>query len=342
MDLQSAEAGFLAWLEAGFAGRMAYMEAHGLKRLRPAELVPGTVRVITARMDYLPRSVGDAQPEADWVDREWSRLAQPGQAVISMYARGRDYHRVLRSRLARLGEFLQQRVGPLGHRAFTDSAPVAEVELAQRSGLGWRGKHTLLLHRSGGSMFFLGELFVDLPLPVTPPVTSHCGSCQRCLDLCPTGAIVAPYQLDARRCISYLTIEEPEAIAPALRPLIGNRLYGCDDCQLACPWNRHARRSTLADFDERGHAREPDPLVLWRWSEADFLARTEGTAIRRIGWRRWRRNLAVVVGNALRAQADPDWCRRALDLLGAARLQEQDPMVLEHIEWALAQAQGQA
>ena len=343
VDLGSAERGFLAWLEAGFAGRMDYMAAHGLKRLRPAELVPGTVRVITARMDYLP-----AQAPPNWVEREWQRLAQPQQGVISMYARARDYHKVLRSRLAMLGDHLQARVGPLGHRAFTDSAPVAEVELAQRSGLGWRGKHTLLLDRQGGSMFFLGELFVDLPLPLTAPVTEHCGSCERCLSVCPTQAIVAPYRLDARRCISYLTIEEPGPIPEVLRPLMGNRIYGCDDCQLVCPWNRYAQRSTLPDFDERGHAGQPDLLALWAWSETEFLARTEGTAIRRIGWRRWRRNLAVALGNALAGGlASPGhdevaaraWELRARAALQSARAAAQaDAMVLEHIDWALAQA----
>jgi epoxyqueuosine reductase len=327
VDLTAAEPGLLAWLEAGFHGSMGYMAAHGLKRARPAALVPGTVRVITARLDYLPRDA-----PADWVAAEWQRLREPGQAVVSVYARGRDYHKVLRPRLQRLAERLAQAVGPLGHRAFTDSAPVLEVELATRSGLGWRGKHTLALQREGGSMFFLGELFVDLPLPLTPPVSAHCGRCSACIDLCPTQAIVAPYRLDARRCISYLTIEHTGAIAPELRPLIGNRLYGCDDCQLACPWNKYAQRSPLPDFDMReGFAGAPLP-ALWAWSEAEFLRRTEGSAIRRIGWQRWRRNLAVVSGNALRGGADAALRAGLVAARGTA-----DELVREHIDWALAQ-----
>lgn len=332
VDLQSAEPGFQAWLEAGFAGEMAYMAAHGLKRLRPAELVPGTVRVVTARMDYLP--IAD---EPNWQQREWGRLEQSDQATVSLYARGRDYHKVLRQRLAKLAEWLQARIGPFGHRAFTDSAPVAEVELAQRSGLGWRGKHTLLLHRDGGSMFFLGELFVDLPLPLTPAATDHCGQCSACLDVCPTQAIVAPYRLDARRCISYLTIEHPGAIDPALRPLMGNRIYGCDDCQLVCPWNKFARSTPLPDFKERPALRDPELLSLWQWSEVDFMRHTEGSAIRRIGYERWRRNLAVALGNGLRLAGDPDWTARARSALRAA-LESATPMVRQHVEWALLQS----
>ncbi len=349
VDLSSAQPGFLAWLAAGFAGEMSYMAAHGLKRLRPAELVPGTVRVITARMDYLPPTGQGSEADQegkrsdhvhgadDWRRVEWRRLARPQAATVSLYARGRDYHKVLRQRLARLADSLLGLIGPFGHRAFTDSAPVAEVELAQRSGIGWRGKHTLLLNREGGSMFFLGELFVDLPLPVTPPVTAHCGQCQACLSVCPTQAIVAPYQLDARRCISYLTIEHAGAIDPALRPLMGNRIYGCDDCQLVCPWNKYARHATVADFEARTTWQDPDLLSLWRWTEADFLRHTEGTAIRRIGYERWRRNLAVAIGNALAAWHHPnDWRATATHALDAARASA-SPLVLEHIEWALSQ-----
>ncbi len=331
VDLQTAEPGFLAWLEAGFAGEMTYMAEHGLKRLRPAELVPGTVRVITARMDYLP-----AAAEPNWQQREWQRLAQPTRATVSVYARGRDYHKVLRQRLAKLADGLQQRIGPFGHRAFTDSAPVAEVELAQRSGLGWRGKHTLLLHREGGSMFFLGELFVDLPLPVTSAVSDHCGQCRACLDVCPTQAIVAPYRLDARRCISYLTIEHPGSIEPALRPLMGNRIYGCDDCQVVCPWNKFASTTPLADFKERPALRDPELLRLWTWSEDDFLRHTEGSAIRRIGYERWRRNLAVALGNGLRHTDDVEWAVQARSALQGA-LDSATALVREHIEWALSQ-----
>lgn len=343
VDLSSAEPGFLAWLEAGFAGTMHYMADHGLKRLRPAELVPGTVRVITARMDYLPSQVGSVDEpvnrRADWREVEWQRLGTPAKATISLYARGRDYHKVVRHRLARLAEQLQAHIGPFGHRAFTDSAPVAEVELAQRSGLGWRGKHTLLLHREGGSMFFLGELFVDLALPLTDPTTEHCGQCSACISACPTGAIVAPYQLDARRCISYLTIEHDGPVDEALRPLMGNRIYGCDDCQLACPWNKYATVSSLPDFKVRPAFDDPELLQLWGWSESEFLRRTEGSAIRRIGYERWRRNLAIAIGNGLRqGDHEPLWAAQALGVLQAARAGA-SPLVREHIDWALSQAQ---
>ncbi len=327
VDLGSAEAGLLAWLSNGFHGSMDYMAAHGLKRARPAELVPGTVRVITARMDYLPRGT----PEG-WQAIEWQRLARPGEAVVSIYARGRDYHKVLRTRLQRLADRLAEVVGPFGHRVFTDSAPVLEVELASRSGIGWRGKHTLTLHREAGSMFFLGEIYVDLPLPVSAPADPHCGSCSACLEVCPTQAIVAPYRLDARRCISYLTIEHDGPIPLELRAAIGNRIYGCDDCQLACPWNKYARRAELPDFDVREPLGSATLLALWRWDEAEFQRRTEGSAIRRIGHARWQRNLAVAMGNALRAGVD-DGLRQALgETRGAA-----SPLLREHIDWALAQ-----
>jgi epoxyqueuosine reductase len=252
--------------------------------------------------------------------------------VVSVYARGRDYHKVLRARLQQLAERLAAAVGPLGHRVFTDSAPVLEVELATRAGLGWRGKHTLALAREAGSMFFLGELFIDLPLPIDAPASAHCGSCSACLDVCPTRAIVAPYRLDARRCISYLTIEHSGAIDVALRPLIGSRVYGCDDCQLVCPWNRYAQRSTLPDFDARAPLAQATLLQLWSWTEADFLRRTEGSAVRRIGWSRWRRNLAVALGNAWRESGDVALAQALTAARGAA-----DALVGEHIDWALAQ-----
>ncbi|MBQ0935026.1 tRNA epoxyqueuosine(34) reductase QueG [Ideonella paludis] len=327
VDLRHAEPGLLAWLEAGFHGQMHYMQAHGLKRARPSELVPGTLRVITARMDYLPRST----PEG-WQAVEWRRLSEPQQAAVSVYARGRDYHKVLRSRLQKLAEQLAQKLGPLGHRAFTDSAPVLEVELAQRSGLGWRGKHTLTLAREAGSMFFLGEIFVDVPLPLTAPVSAHCGQCEACIGACPTGAIVAPYRLDARRCISYLTIEHEGPIPVEMRPLMGNRIYGCDDCQLICPWNKYAQRASVADFDARPALQAPSLAPLWQWDEATFLRHTEGSAIRRIGHERWQRNLAVAMGNAL-ALADDPGLRSAL----AASLPQASPLLAEHITWALAQ-----
>ncbi|EHR73313.1 iron-sulfur cluster binding protein, putative [Burkholderiales bacterium JOSHI_001] len=327
VDLHEAEPGLLAWLAAGFHGSMGYMAAHGLKRARPAELVPGTVRVVSARMDYLPRST----PEG-WQALEWQRLQSPQQAAVSLYARGRDYHKVLRARLQQLADRLAAEVGPLGHRVFTDSAPVLEVELAQRAGLGWRGKHTLMLSREAGSTFFLGEIYVDLPLPLTAPESAHCGQCRACIDLCPTQAIVAPYRLDARRCISYLTIEHDGAIPEALRAPLGNRIYGCDDCQLACPWNKYARRSPLPDFDVRADLQDAQLLVLFAWDEASFLKRTEGSAIRRIGHARWRRNIAVALGNALRAAPWPE---------AAAALQAAwdgaNANLREHIAWALAQ-----
>jgi len=309
---------------------MAYMALHGLKRARPAELVPGTLRVISARMDYLPR----AAPEG-WQAVEWDRLRDPERATVSLYARGRDYHKVLRSRLARLAEHLAVEIGPFGHRAFTDSAPVLEVELAARSGIGWRGKHTLALSRDAGSMFFVGEIFVDIDLPLTEPVEAHCGSCEACIDICPTHAIVAPYRLDARRCISYLTIEHDGPIPLELRPLIGNRIYGCDDCQLVCPWNKFAQRAPLADFDPRPGLDDATLLQLWSWDKPEFLMQTEGSAIRRVGFERWQRNLAVAIGNALREGGDP---RLAVAL--RARRDHASPLVAEHIDWALAQVQA--
>ena len=327
VDLSSAEPGLVAWLAAGFHGDMGYMAAHGLKRARPAELVPGTVRVITARMDYLPTRLPDA-----WQAASEHRLADPQQAVVSLYAQGRDYHKVLRSRLQKLADQLQQAVGPLGHRVFTDSAPVLEVELASRSGIGWRGKHTLALSREAGSMFFLGEIFIDLALPLTPPVSAHCGECSACISACPTGAILGPYRLDARRCIAYLTIELDGPIPVDLRAAIGNRIYGCDDCQLVCPWNKFAQRSPLADFDTRAAVGQATLLQLWAWDEAEFLRQTEGSAIRRIGFQRWRRNLAVALGNAWRETGDA-----AVALALQAALPDTDALVAEHIDWALVQ-----
>jgi len=330
VDLSAAESGLLAWLAAGFHGSMGYMALHGTKRARPAELVPGTVRVLTARMDYLPRDT-----PTDWLEREMQRLQVPGEAVISVYARGRDYHKVLRTRLQRLAERLAAAVGPFGHRVFADSAPVLEVELASRSGQGWRGKHTLVLQREGGSMFFLGEIYIDLALPLTAPVSAHCGTCSACIDICPTQAIVAPYRLDARRCISYLTIEHDGPIPHDLRPLLGNRIYGCDDCQLACPWNKYAQRAVLPDFDVREGLAGSTLLALWAWHEDEFLRRTEGSVMRRIGYTRWRRNLAVALGNALHAEEDAA-TRAALQ----AAFDSAEPLVQEHIRWALEPTQG--
>ncbi len=338
VDLSAAEPGLVRWLAEGFHGDMHYMARHGLKRARPAELVPGTLSVVTARMDYLPRGT----PEG-WQAVEWRRLADPRRATVSLYARGRDYHKVLRGRLQALSDRIAQAVGPHGHRVFTDSAPVLEAELAARSGLGWRGRHTLVLDRDAGSMFFLGEIYVDLALPPTAPATAHCGSCRACIDVCPTQAIVAPHRLDARRCISYLTIEHAGPIPAELRPALGNRIYGCDDCQLVCPWNKYAQRSALADFDPReGLGGAVTLLGLWAWNEAAFLRRTEGSAIRRIGFERWRRNLAVALGNALRApagDADADAAagRDAVRAALAAAREAASPLVREHLDWALRQ-----
>jgi epoxyqueuosine reductase len=327
IDLTHAEAGLSAWLSAGYHGSMRYMAAHGLKRARPAELVPGTLRVISARMDYLPR---DTPHGSEWIDDEWRALANAQTAQISVYARGRDYHKVLRARLQTLADRLAAEAGPLGYRVFTDSAPVLEVQLATQAGLGWRGKHTLALSRDAGSMFFLGEIYVDLPLPVDAPVSAHCGACRACLDICPTQAIVAPYRLDARRCISYLTIEHEGAIPIEFRRPMGNRIYGCDDCQLACPWNKFAQRAVLPDFDTRAPLGGATLLQLWQWDESEFLRRTERSAIRRIGHVRWQRNLAVALGNAWRDSGDPQ-----LAAALRARHRAADPLVQEHIQWAL-------
>ena len=304
---------------------MDYMARHGMRRARPAELVPGTVSVITGRMDYLPRNT----PEG-WTVQELARLQRPGEAIVSVYARGRDYHKVLRSRLQQLADRIGHAVGPLGHRVFTDSAPVLEAELARRSGQGWRGKHTLILSREGGSMAFLGEIYIDLALPPTEAVSEHCGSCSACMAACPTQAIVAPYRLDARRCISYLTIEHAGPIPEDLRPLIGNRIYGCDDCQLVCPWNKFAQRSPLPDFDPREGLTGATLTELFGWSEDEFLRRTEGSPIRRIGHARWLRNIAVAMGNALGRNDDP-----ALRAVLSGRQSHPDATVREAVVWAL-------
>ena len=310
---------------------MNYMAAHGLKRARPAELVPGTISVITARMDYLPRSTPPLPGQ--WQAQELARLTRPTEAIVSVYARGRDYHKIMRARLQKLAERVAEHVQPLGHRAFTDSAPVLEAELASRSGQGWRGKHTLLLNREAGSMFFLGEIYVNVALPPSDPVTPHCGSCSACIDICPTQAIVAPHRLDARRCISYLTIEHAGAIPLELRPLIGNRIYGCDDCQLICPWNKFAQRSALPDFDERAGLSGQQLTTLFAWTEEEFLRYTEGSAIRRIGHERWLRNIAVAMGNAIQTGADTDGTLRAAL---ATRRDHSSEVVREHVAWALS------
>lgn len=329
VDLAQAEAGLQAWLDAGHHGEMDYMASHGMKRARPAELVPGTLRIITARMNYLPRDTAGG-----WCEREVAHAADPQTAAISIYARGRDYHKVLRGRLQQLAQRIQQEIGAFGFRVFSDSAPVMEVELAQKSGIGWRGKHTLLLNREAGSMYFLGELYTDLPLPVDAPTSGHCGQCRACIDVCPTQAILGPYKLDARRCISYLTIELKGPIPLQFRPLIGNRVYGCDECQLVCPWNKFAQRSTLPDFDARNGLDDATLVELFAWEEEDFNRRLEGSPIRRIGHERWLRNIAVGLGNALRQAPDAPHIVAALQ----ARAGHESELVREHVAWALAQA----
>ncbi len=336
VDLPSAEPGLTDWLARGFHGDMAYMAAHGLKRARPAELVPGTVSVITVRMDYLP-----AATSPGWQALEFDRLQRPAEAIVSVYARGRDYHKVMRGRLQQLVDAMALTLGPFGHRVFTDSAPVLEAELAVQSGQGWRGKHTLVLNREAGSMFFLGEIYVDFALPPSAPLTDHCGSCSACIDICPTQAILSAGLLDARRCISYLTIEHQGSIPLELRPLIGNRIYGCDDCQLICPWNKFAQRSALPDFDERAGLTGQQLTTLFGWDEAEFLRCTEGSPIRRIGHERWLRNVAVALGNALRISVANagNALRMADDLQIVASLRSRadhpSALVREHVSWAL-------
>ncbi|MFQ5760484.1 MAG: tRNA epoxyqueuosine(34) reductase QueG [Acidiferrobacterales bacterium] len=322
IDLGAAEVRLLNWLDAGRHGEMRYMTAHQTRRSRPADLFPGTVRVICARMDYMPAGVADAD----------TVLADPTLGFVSRYALGRDYHKVIRNRLRRLADRIEQAIGKHRYRVFTDSAPVLEKPLAEKAGLGWVGKHTNLLHREVGSWFFLGEIYTDLPLPIDAPVENHCGRCQACIDICPTGAITGPYELDARLCISYLTIELRGPIPIELRPLIGNRIFGCDDCQLVCPWNRFAKTTAEPDFDVR-HGLDAAQLVdLFAWTETQFLTRTEGSAIRRIGYVCWLRNIAVALGNAPTS-----------DVVIAALQTRQDhssALVREHVRWALGRHIG--
>ncbi|HKB63876.1 MAG TPA: tRNA epoxyqueuosine(34) reductase QueG [Burkholderiales bacterium] len=315
-DLSAAEARLAAWLASGFAGELDYMRKHGSKRTQPASLVPGTLRIISARMDYRPRAA-----------ESWGVLADGSKAFVARYALGRDYHKVLRGRLRQLAERIAGEIGEFSYRVFTDSAPVMEVELARKAGLGWRGKHTLLLAREAGSYFFLGDIYTDLPLPLDPPVGEHCGSCTKCLDVCPTRAIVAPYTLDARRCISYLTIELKGSIPVELRPLIGNRVFGCDDCQLVCPWNRYAQFAPEPDFQVRNGLDSAELVDLFAWDGNEFRERMSGSAILRIGHERWLRNLAVGLGNAPRSG-------RVLAAL-RSRAQDRSALVREHVVWAL-------
>ena len=318
IDLSKAEARLFQWLQQGYQGDMHFLHKHGTKRSRPAELVPGTMRVLCVRMDYLPESQAQS----------WQQLRDPRGAFIARYALGRDYHRLMRRRLQQLAQRMEAQIGPFGYRAFVDSAPVLEKPLAQQAGLGWMGKHTNLIHPRAGSWFFLGELYVDLPLPPDPPQSNHCGRCQACLDACPTGAILAPYVLDARRCIAYLTIEWKGSIPEDLRPKLGNRIYGCDDCQLVCPWNRFAQRTQEPDFLPRQGLDRAVLLHLFRWTEEEFLRRTEGSPLRRLGHVAWLRNLAVALGNAPPSAQ----IRAAL----REKQHHECELVREHVAWALA------
>ncbi|MGB0712555.1 MAG: tRNA epoxyqueuosine(34) reductase QueG [Gammaproteobacteria bacterium] len=328
VDLGQAEEDLLRWLKLGFHGSMDWMERHGTLRSRPADLEVGTLSVISARMDYWP---------ADAV-APWPVISDPGRAYISRYALGRDYHKVLRKRLQQLANRIEQAVRPLRYRVFTDSAPVLEKPVAALAGLGWQGKHTNLINERAGSWFFLGEIYTDLPLEPSRPTTDHCGSCSACMAACPTGAIIAPYQLDARLCISYLTIEHAGAIAEDLRPALGNRIYGCDDCQLVCPWNKFAAPTSEPDFQVRNGLDNATLVDLSQWHEQDFLDRFAGTAIRRIGHERWQRNIAVALGNARRALTHDDIrevaIRQALERLATSG----SALVAEHAQWGLGQA----
>ncbi|MBM3203571.1 tRNA epoxyqueuosine(34) reductase QueG [Candidatus Woesearchaeota archaeon] len=317
IDLGEASARFREWLAAGWQGSMTWMADRAELRLHPDALVPGTLRVISVRMDYLPESR----------ERAWMQLLNPDQAYISRYALGRDYHKLIRKRLQQLADRIRRHVADTRYRVFCDSAPVLEKPLASQAGLGWIGKHTNLIHHEDGSFFFIGEIYTDLPLPVDQPATVHCGSCTACMDVCPTQAIVAPYRLDARRCIAYLTIEWHGVIPEAFRPAMGNRIYGCDDCQLVCPWNRYARMTREIDFMPRHGLDTASLLSLWAWSEDLFLRQMEGSAIRRIGYQSWLRNIAVALGNA-----------PASALIATAlqsRLEQASPLLKTHILWSL-------
>lgn len=316
INLGAYEERFLQWLEQRFHGDMHFMQAHGSKRYRPEELIPGTIRVITARMNYLPANTNILKV-----------LQDPKQGYISRYALGRDYHKLIRKRLTTLAEKITNNIGTFGYRAFADSAPVLEKALAEKSGLGWIGKHTNLLNREAGSWFFLGEIYTDLPLPLDAAVKNHCGKCTACIDICPTKAIVGPYQLDARLCISYLTIELRGSIPVELRPLLGNRIYGCDDCQLVCPWNRFAKFTDETSFHPRHGLSSPELITLFSWTEEEFLKKTEGSAIRRIGYACWLRNIAVALGNAPTDE-------KIIAAL-SSRLHHPSELVREHVEWAL-------
>ncbi|AWL13269.1 Epoxyqueuosine reductase [Saliniradius amylolyticus] len=318
VDLSQHEAHLQAWLDRQMHGEMDYMAAHGMKRARPAELEPGTVRVVSVRMNYLP-------PDASFA----RTLKDPQKGYVSRYAVGRDYHKLLRKRLKQLGQKIQQHCEALNFRPFVDSAPVLEHAIAEKAGIGWTGKHSLTLSKDAGSWFFLGELFISLPLPVDQPVEEACGNCTACLTACPTGAIVEPYVVDARKCISYLTIELKGAIPEQYRPLLGNRIYGCDDCQLICPWNRYGQLTDEGDFHPRQNLHQQELLDLFAWDEETFLSKTQGSPIRRIGHESWQRNIAVALGNA-------SYSIDITEALEQARPRSSE-LVREHIDWALAQ-----
>lgn len=316
VELDLTEERLLQWLQRGWHGKMDFMSRHGTKRSRPAMLQPGTLRVISARLNYLPVTKAELS----------AQLAASNRAYIAGYAHGRDYHKLLRHRLQRLAEYIDKAVKNFNYRVYVDSAPVMEKPLAEKAGLGWIGKHTNLVNHQAGSWFFLGEIYTDLPLPISSPAANHCGSCRACIDACPTRAIVSPYNLDATQCIAYLTIEAPDAIPEPLRPLIGNRIFGCDDCQLVCPWNRFATLTTETDFLPRAYSCA-NLLDLFTWSETEFLQYTAGSAIRRLGWRRWLRNLAVALGNTPKNS-------KIIEVLQAYS-SHPDAMVREHVQWAL-------
>lgn len=318
IELGEDETHLRDWLAQGLYGSMDWMARHGDKRSRPQELIPGTLRAISVGLDY----------GRDDDDAAWATLADGQRAYVARYALGRDYHKLMRQRLQKLADDIAGQIGPFGYRVFVDSAPVLERALARNAGLGWIGKHTCLIDKDGGSWFFLGEIYIDLPLPIDPPASEHCGTCVRCIDICPTRAITAPHRLDARRCISYLTIEHAGSIDEELRPLIGNRIFGCDDCQLVCPWNKFARRTDEPDFRARNNLDRASLAELFAWSEAEFLQRTEGSAIRRSGYQRWLRNIAVALGNA---PTTPE----VVAALQSRRASD-DAIVHEHVEWALA------
>ena len=320
IDLEPHQTRFLQWLDDGYHGEMHFMEKHGNKRYQPEVLVVGTLRVISVRMDYYPADSHEAE----------AVLENPELGYVSRYALGRDYHKLMRQRLQKLATKISEHIGDFGYRVYVDSAPVLEKPLAEKAGLGWIGKHTNLINQKAGSWFFLGEIYTDLPLPLEQQtIESHCGSCQACIDICPTDAIIAPYQLDARRCISYLTIELDGSIPHEFRQAMGNRIYGCDDCQLVCPWNRFASPTEETDFFTRHALDAPNLIELFEWTEEEFLSNTEGSAIRRIGYFRWRRNIAIALGNAPSSSAIINVLQKALE--------QASDVLAEHIQWAIAQ-----